>query len=212
MGIHETPNFNHIAFAYDFTAHLVFGRSIRQAQTAFLDLIPAGSRVLIIGGGTGWIIPKLFTASDIGQLVYLEASEQMIRLAKKNAKAVPLDKILFINGTQDALSDLGVFDVVITFFFLDMFSPKELEKITAQLFLSLRVKGLWMISDFNPDMVAHWQKALLRTMYFLFRLICRIQAKQLVDTKPVLMKVGMVLLHEQWRFHSLMFARVYCKD
>jgi ubiquinone/menaquinone biosynthesis C-methylase UbiE len=208
----HTANFNHIAFAYDFTARLVFGRSIQEAQIAFLDLIPAGSRVLIIGGGTGWIIPKLFAASDIRQLVYLEASEQMIHRAKRNAKGVAFHKIQFVNGTQDLLSELGTFDVVLTFFFLDLFPAKELDKIIPQLHLSLRNNGLWMISDFNPNTSTHWQKALVQTMYFLFRLICRIQAKQLVDARPVLMKIGMMLLHEQWHFHSLIFTRVYRKD
>ncbi|MEZ4686196.1 MAG: hypothetical protein R3B47_09055 [Bacteroidia bacterium] len=58
-------SFNRLAPVYDFLASLVFGNRIRQAQRWLLDFIPEGSSILILGGGTGWILEELAEKAHI---------------------------------------------------------------------------------------------------------------------------------------------------
>ncbi|MDB5272566.1 MAG: class SAM-dependent methyltransferase [Chitinophagaceae bacterium] len=210
MAVKKSSAFDRIAFAYDFLARLVFGNSIKDAQCVFLDQIPSGSRVLIIGGGTGWIIPKLFQAVDIRELVYLEASEQMIRLSKSKNKDNPL--VTFIQGTEQDLSALGKFDVVLTFFFLDLFPPASYTMLGSTIHQSLNTGGLWVISDFKYGLQKRWQRLLLRSMYVFFKLICRIPAKQLGDIKNIPLALHMQKLSEITFFHEMIFSTVYKND
>ena len=53
------PDFNTVARPYDFISRLVFGDSLVEAQTSLLHYIPSNSQILIVGGGTGWILEEI---------------------------------------------------------------------------------------------------------------------------------------------------------
>ena len=53
------PNYNNIAWIYDWLAKVVFGRKQELASRAFLRIIPNDAKILVIGGGTGKIINYL---------------------------------------------------------------------------------------------------------------------------------------------------------
>ena len=50
----KRTGWDRIARIYDRLARLVYGRQIVRAQVDLLEHISPGSRVLIVGGGTGW--------------------------------------------------------------------------------------------------------------------------------------------------------------
>ncbi|WP_141765680.1 class I SAM-dependent methyltransferase, partial [Hymenobacter coccineus] len=75
-------NFDRIAWCYDALAGLVFGGSLRAAQRAALDGLPAGApRVLILGGGTGWVLGEVLRRRPGATVLYLEASGPMLARA-----------------------------------------------------------------------------------------------------------------------------------
>jgi ubiquinone/menaquinone biosynthesis C-methylase UbiE len=76
-------SFNRIAPVYDILASIVFGNAIKKAQFWLLDHVPAGSSVLIAGGGTGWILQEIARKRLDCSIHFLDISEEMIRLAKK---------------------------------------------------------------------------------------------------------------------------------
>ena len=53
--------FDSIASIYDPIARLFFGNSITESQATFLSEIPVG-KVLILGGGSGWIATEVLSA------------------------------------------------------------------------------------------------------------------------------------------------------
>jgi ubiquinone/menaquinone biosynthesis C-methylase UbiE len=55
----KNKNFDFIAPYYDFLSKLIFGKRLRIAQTSLLSKIPRHQRILLVGGGTGWILPEL---------------------------------------------------------------------------------------------------------------------------------------------------------
>ena len=52
--------FNHIARWYDIVAQVVFLGAIKKSQINNLQSIDTAKSVLVIGGGTGWIINEIW--------------------------------------------------------------------------------------------------------------------------------------------------------
>ncbi len=181
-------NFDRIAPYYDTLAGWVFGDQIRKSQTAFLHLIPKGGSVLVLGGGTGWILTDIMLQCEPRQIVYLEPSGEMIRLARKSIQQpdLPPISVTFIQGTIANLSSADRFDCLVTPFVLDLFDAPELKKVCTQLQSSLRIGGHWVFADFRiPN---NWKKPfarlLIRLMYAFFRLASQLKTHQLADVGP----------------------------
>ena len=80
-------NYNTIAGYYDFLSRTIFQRSIINAQVALLSYIKPNSTVLIVGGGTGWILEKIEPAGL--EITYVEISENMLALSRKRKLPIP---------------------------------------------------------------------------------------------------------------------------
>jgi ubiquinone/menaquinone biosynthesis C-methylase UbiE len=106
-------NYDNIARVYDLLSRVIFGRHIEQAQVCMLEYVPSGSSILIVGGGTGWILEKLSDQYPHGlQIDYVEISAEMIVLSeKRNHKE---NVVNFINKPiEEFISDKS-YDVIIT--------------------------------------------------------------------------------------------------
>src|SRR6187402_1340927 len=75
--------FDRLAPVYDKLAGLVFGKAIVDAQLVFLDRVRAGDRILILGGGTGWLLEKLLRKQPVCEVWYVESSSRMIELTRQ---------------------------------------------------------------------------------------------------------------------------------
>lgn len=171
--------FDLLAPVYDRLAGLVFGKAILNAQSYWLCLIPPGSRVLILGGGTGKILHYLPGVPL--KVFFLDISAGMIRKAKQRVLPSPEIKTFFICGSADSL-DEKEFDVVITPFFLDLFDQKGAEEMVEEIMRMMTPEGIWLYTDFSVGKNSpHWQKLLLWLMYRFFRWVCAIPAKDSPD-------------------------------
>ncbi len=119
--------FDAVAGIYDGLARLVYGKSLHAAQAQFLPVIPSDAKVLIIGGGTGWLLHELLLLNTGCQVWYVEASAKMIVAAQK--KIGNDARVHFIHGTEAAIPEEVVFDVVITNFFLTCLHSPPLYKL-----------------------------------------------------------------------------------
>ena len=80
----NSVNYNRIAWFYDGLCSLVFGSDIKKAQIELLPFIPKNANILIIGGGTGWIIDEITKTHSTGlSITYIDVSAKMIQLSKK---------------------------------------------------------------------------------------------------------------------------------
>jgi ubiquinone/menaquinone biosynthesis C-methylase UbiE len=168
--------FDRIAFIYDFLARLIFGSSIIASQEFFLDRIQDRSKVLILGGGSGWLLSDLLELRPVCEVWYIEASEKMITMARKKIRASYT--VHFIHGTQDDIPASACFDVVITNFYLDLFTDKGLENVVDKIRNSADSKATWIVTDF-VDGNKSWQKLMLLMMYGFFRKTAKIESERL---------------------------------
>ena len=199
-------NFNRIAGYYDFLARIVFGRSIRTCQVGFLSLIPDSSDILILGGGTGWIVEELKIRTKNCSIWYIELSDRMISLAKSNDES---QHVNFLHGSEKDIPNEKTFDVVITNFFLDLFPEHKLRTTIQAIEKSLEKKAIWLVSDFVDG--RWWHCALLWIMYRFFKLTTGIEASTLPRWERSIEACGFKEEKHQFFYGMFIKSSVYRK-
>ena len=186
--------FDRVAWCYDALAGVVFGPAQRRAQRAALAGLPAGApHLLILGGGTGWVLLEVLRRRPQATVLYLEASPRMLARARARlARECPAaaHQVEFRHGTQAMLAPAEQFDSIVTFFVLDCLALPELPKALAQLRLALRPGATWLLADFRPARRG-WRWLLLKLMYAFFRLTTGLRASELPALRPALAHLGL---------------------
>lgn len=202
-------NYNNIAPYYDRLSQVIFGRAIINAQKYLVGFITTGNTILIVGGGTGWILEEIAKRHFEGlQITYLEISEKMIDLSVKRDWGK--NKVIFINKSIQEVAIDGQFDIVMTPFLLDNFSPKTVELVFEKIHKRLSPSGLWLFTDFqvNPKH-KYWQKPLLKIMYLFFKLCCNIEAGRLPDTSTLFDRFRYKKTSSKMFFHNFICSQVF---
>ena len=212
----NNTNFDSIAPMYDGLSRVVFGNSLRRAQTEFLSLIPQHANVLLIGGGSGWLLEQLLQQQPLVTVTYLEVSSKMLDLARQRIRQhlTSLDSnINFRLGDENSLLPDEDFDVVLTPFLLDLFPEKRLLYLMDRLSSVLRPQGLWLFSDFWPDQtpIPGWQRLLLKSMYTFFGIVSHVKASRLPDFTAHFARQPLQLEASATFYCGLVQARVYRK-
>src|SRR6195952_3766612 len=200
-------NYDNSAWFYDRLSQVVYGRALIWSQVYLLGYIPAGSRVLIVGGGTGWILEEIAKLQPSGlKLTYVEISAKMMALSRKRDAGG--NEVVFINDAVENAQLKDEFDVVITPFLFDNFTEETLQKVFAHIHASLKAGALWLNADFHIS-GKWWQRILLSSMLLFFRIICRIEAKKLPDIDGVFERYHYKIAQEKSFFGDFIVARVY---
>ncbi|UOR06006.1 methyltransferase domain-containing protein [Hymenobacter aerilatus] len=204
--------FDFVAPFYDALARLVFGRALRRAQqTALAGLPPGTPHLLIVGGGTGWILGDIWQQCPQARVLYVEASAQMLAQAQawqQQHQPQRSGQIVFRWGTEAALLPAEQFDAVLTFFLLDLFAPSELQRIVQQLNAARRPGAPWLLADFTTP-TRWWHHGLLAVMYRFFRLTAGISAQRLPPIQQALATVGLRPQQRSFLFGRMMEATVF---
>ena len=179
-------NYDNIAFVYDRLSRLIFGKAQVVAQTSLLAYIKKGDRLLIAGGGTGWILDEITKIHPSGlEIDYIETSAKMLSKSKK--RQFGLNKITFTQKNVEDTDLNQIYDVIMTGFFFDNFEIRKAEQIFIYLDSLLNSGGLWLFTDFKPHFGKGyiWQTVMLKIMYIFFRAVCKIEATHLVNMSPI---------------------------
>lgn len=177
-------NYDPIARYYDVLSRLVFFRSQVRAQTDQLSMIAPRSKILIVGGGTGWILEEIAKIHPSGlSITYVEISEEMLVLSKKRNKQD--NEVIFIHAAAEGFKTTVTYDVIITAFLFDNFSAPTIKKVFASLNGTLAPSGYWLFTDFYyaAGSGKNWKWFLLKSMYLFFSHVSNIEAKMLINTE-----------------------------
>ena len=201
--MNKLMGFDSIAKYYDLLARLVFGSSILSSQTIFLNKIPPSSNVLVLGGGTGWWLKELLFNISGCRILYIERSVEMMKLAMKANKD---SRIVFMLGTENSLNSWNEFDVVITFFFLDLFQEKKLQEVIEKIRLSMKPNALWLAADFVKT--KWWHSVMLSMMYAFFWFTTGLRNQRLPNWDKLLLQnrlenVARVVFYESFIMSAL---------
>ena len=168
---------------------LVYGKALQQARCAGLSAASPES-VLVVGDGNGRFLEQAIRAWPDAHFVSVDASEGMLREAKRRVTA---PQVKFIHADIfDALHGIEgqTFDVIVTHFFMDCFREDTLERLIPKLLGHLSIAGTWCISDFTNQKFYH--RAMLWVMYRFFHTFTETPAQRLPDYRKILVENGLV--------------------
>lgn len=204
-----SANYNNSAWFYDGLARLVYGKVLINAQVYLLHQIPANSNVLIVGGGTGWILDELSRIQPKGlAITYVEVAPAMMALSKKRNTGD--NKITFINDAIENVVLPPDFDVVVTPFLFDNFTEQTLHQVFNRISGLLKKDGLWLNCDFQLT-GKWWQWVMLKSMFVFFRLICNIEASKLPNIKKCFEEEGFTPIMQRNFFGQFIGTGIYKK-
>lgn len=199
----KTNNFDRIAWCYDFLARLIFGKNLLAAQCHFVDRLKPDNSVLILGGGNGKIVSAIIKHSPTSRITFIDASAEMIKRARQAGNS---PTVTWICGTEEDIPS-EQYDVIITPFFLDMFSEQRLATIISILEKKLEDSGSWLVTDFVAE--AWWHRIYLRVMYRFFKITTAIEANTLPDWQVLFIDTGYQKVQEKDFYCSFIKSVVY---
>lgn len=168
--------FDRLAPFYNTVSGIVFGKTLQQSQEYFLNILKPDDRVLVLGGGSGDFLHMLLKLQPAIPVDYIDLSPKMIELARK--KTFNPANVNFIVGTEQDIPNTS-YSVVITNFYLDLFSDKKLKSIIEKIKGHLHPHARWLATDFVSE--KWWHKIMLWVMYRFFNVTTGIEARQLPD-------------------------------
>lgn len=191
-------NYDKVASFYDRLSFLVFGGALRRAQESLLSVLAPGQKILIAGGGSGWILEAMAARVPEGlHITYVELSANMTALARK--KNAGKNDVVFVTDsiTTQQLVPEG-FDIIFTAFLFDNFLPETGNTLFKKLHEALKPGGYWLFADFElSETGGFWQRPLLKAMYFFFGTFCQIQARQLNDVGALFLQYHYTLVQQK---------------
>jgi ubiquinone/menaquinone biosynthesis C-methylase UbiE len=202
-------NYNNSAWFYDTLARIVYGKALVNAQVYLLKHIPANSKVLIAGGGTGWILEELTRIHPSGlQITYVEIAPNMMAQSQKRNSGN--NRVIFINEAIEKITLPAGFDAALTPFLLDNFTQENFNIIFKSINVLLKPNALWLNASFQLT-GKWWQQVMLKTMFVFFKVICGIEASKLPKITDVFQENNYKLIDQESFFGEFIGASVYQK-
>jgi ubiquinone/menaquinone biosynthesis C-methylase UbiE len=205
-------NYNAIAPYYDVLSRLVFFRAQLNAQIRQLVFIPPDSQVLIVGGGTGWILEEIAKVHSGGlSITYVEISEKMLELSRK--RNVKGNSVTFVQAAAEDFKTQIRYDVVLTAFLFDNFNVEKIGHVFNELNHLLRPGGYWLFCDFYNEKGTgkNWKWYLLKMMYLFFNRISHLEAKSLINTENYFSAQNYKTLRIDYHYNGFIKAITYQK-
>ena len=226
-----TPNFDRIARAYRWLEYLTFGPLLERTRNHYLPHLHACRQALILGDGDGRFTARLLAENPTLQADAVDLSAKMLGLMRLRVphpreapgpptgrtRPVGWSRVGFENQLRTHHTDARTFtpttapDLVVTHFFLDCLTQREVETLIARLATTLQSNALWLVSDFRiPSGPLRWPaRAYVRTLYLAFRILTGLRVTHLPDHGTPLRRNGFVRISTCTRFFGLLTSELW---
>ena len=209
--------FDRLARPYRLLERLAFGHDLERTRTALLHELTLAKRVLILGEGDGRFLARFFHVNPRAQIDCVDKSAEMLRLAQKRVRELHAEpRVTFHHA--DALSfsyPAQHYDLIVTLFFLDVFTETQLGHLIPQLARSLESGGLWYTADFRipPEPLQRLHSLLwLRLLYGFFNWQTDMAAQTLVDPAPYFAACGLEPRQTHFRRLEMLYSQILQKE
>lgn len=209
--------YDRLAVVYHSIEWMVYGNQLQAARIELIEELPPWGRLLLLGDGDGRLLERLaqkqvrdrLGSSGRGQhagITSVDQSASMLQRQRERMVAGDIKEgIDFIQADARHFEPAkGVYDVIVTPFFLDGFSEETLEVCLPQWVRGLRRGGTLYHVDFTLSDFIHldgnvataaWRRLRARTllwaMHVFFRWQTGLENRQLVDTEAAITRCGL---------------------
>ncbi len=168
---------------------------MQRCRLALLDDIPRPQRVLLVGEGPGRFLAECVSKFPAAEFTVVDASVEMLKRAKKKGSGGNIEWVYAELSDWDG--PLEKFDLIVTNFFLDCFTPEKLALVIEALGKMAAPTVDWLVADFEiapKGWQRCWSEIVVRALYRFFRITTVLEAKALVAPEAELARAGFVLM------------------
>jgi SAM-dependent methyltransferase len=195
------PNFDFVARPYRWLEYLTLGHALERCRFHFLPQLQNRTRALVLGDGDGRFTARLLQINPRIHADAVDISPAMLQLLRQRCqRASPSTADRLKTHHADAFAFLatpsaGIYDLVVSHFFLDCFTQPELAQLIGSIVPHLAPGALWLVSDFRISSGAMRLPArlLVRFLYIAFRALTGLRVTQLPDHETALSTSDFVL-------------------
>jgi len=202
-------SFDRIAPHYRWLEAILAGGLLQRCRTHWLAETQGVRRVLLAGEGNGRMLAACAKALPDAEFTVLDQSTAMLAQARRRwLKTGGRQNAVFLQADLRDWQHSGEkFDLVVTNFFLDCFTPTELGQVVANLSAAATPSARWLLTDFTlPE--SGWRRVrarwVLALAYQFFRLATGLAAGRITAPDEALRAQGFVLRERQHFNHGLL--------
>lgn len=203
-------NCDPIARWYRIFEYLTFAGALQRRRLEYVNQTTQPRSVLILGDGDGRFTAEFVSRNPQSAVESIDASPKMLALAKSRVSAA--NRIQFRTGDARAINLLGTYDLIVTHFFLDCFTDAELEGLVSRVSACCNPNAHWIVSEFalpSAGVKRLAASALIRVMYFFFRIVTGLKVTHLPDYLPILKRHGFRLARHRSAAGGLLVSQLW---
>jgi len=205
-------SFDRIAPFYRALELLLAGGKLQRCRVMWLDRVWSARNILLVGEGHGRFLEVCARRFPRSQILYVDASGAMLRIAKRRwlraggrPSAVEFVRAELPSWTPPA----NQFDLVVTHYFLDCFTPQDLELVVERLARAAKPTADWLVADFAVPPCG-WRRlraqAILALAYGCFQPATGLEARAITPPDGMLQAAGFQLQRRQTKECGLLQA------
>jgi SAM-dependent methyltransferase len=208
------PNFDSIALPYRWMEYLVLGPALTRCRNYFLPELAARRSALVLGDGDGRFLARLLAANPDLHADAVDISLAMLRLLTRNGRrAHPTATTRLRTHQANALTfdHAGLYDLVVTHFFLDCLTQSELNQLIGRVAPHLAPNSLWLISDFRipKGPMRLPARIFVRLLYLAFRILTGLRTTHIPDHAAALTASGFTLTAQHISLTGLLTTQLW---
>jgi ubiquinone/menaquinone biosynthesis C-methylase UbiE len=212
-GPKRPADFDRLAWVYRPLEVLAFGGALERARFHFLDRLRDCRSILLLGEGDGRCLERLLRIAPDAHFHCVDASRAMLKRAAARISSAESARVTFEQAdVRTASFPRDRYDAVLTYFFLDCFTPDEVADVIVRVQPALRGGATWLFADFSvpPGRAARWRaRAWLGVLYAFFRWQTGLAARSLPPSEALLRAQGFHCTDEQDFDGGLIRSAVY---
>lgn len=210
----QEPDFDRIARPYRWLEYVTLGRALERCRSYYLPQLCDRHHALVLGDGDGRFLAQLLAENPDLRADAVDMSAAMLRLLRQRSEAAAPDaknRLRIHHANALTFPVAGNYDLVATHFFLDCLSQAELDRLVARVAPALAPGALWLVSDFRipAGLMRLPALALVRGLYFAFRVLTGLRRNRLPDHATPLMQAGLVRVARQHSFAGVLTTELW---
>ena len=209
------PNFDSLAGLYRWLEMFTFGPLLQRCRFTFLGELQTRRNALVLGDGDGRFTARLLEQNPLVLIDAIDASRAMLRALLRNVGLRTGRVRVHLADIRQWKPEGPRYDLIVTHFFLDCLSTKEVASLAMQIKPCAKPGALWVVSEFAiPPGWFGWLVArpVVSALYMVFWLMTGLTRFRLPKYHRALKEAGFSLLQEQTRLRGLLVSELWTPE
>jgi SAM-dependent methyltransferase len=186
-------NCDPIARWYRWLEYAAFGRALERRRREYIHEVANARSVLILGDGDGRFTAEFVERNRAALIDSVDLSPRMQALARERIGEGTPNALRLHEGDARTIELEQKYDVIVSHFFLDCFTARDLELLVARISEAAYPQARWLISEFGLPSggIRRLGAALLiKVMYWFFRIATGLKTSRLPDYSTIFALYG----------------------